>query len=179
MSQEYRWLKNAAKKLPYSLEVSLANRIALAENVWHLLMSAIYGANSLECFVKLMPNGSWQRMCQGYCQVKMDGFLDEFLETWPRGGALRSGIVSLPTLPVPNFGVSVSHLWPRPIASDSRAWIYSNRQNPRISIVKTWRKSGQDRPIYDFMWNGLSVTQAAEFHEMMMGFPPGWTDLNA
>ena len=167
------------ERLTLSQEVSHANLIALVGNVWHLLMSAIFGVNSIECFAKLDPNGSWQKMYQGFCQVKMDGFSDEFSGTWPKLGVLHSGIVSLPTLPVPNFGVSASQLWPRPIASDSKAWMFVNKQNPRISIVKCWKRHGQDRPIYDFMWNGLSVTQAAEFHEMMMGFPQGWTDLNA
>lgn len=107
------------------------------------------------------------------------GFLDEYSETWPAWGVMRSGTVFLPTLPVRNFGVSGSPLWPRPIASDSLAWMKVKASNPRISIAKTWNRHGQDRPIYDFMWNGVSATQAAEYHEMMMGFPPHWTDLNA
>ena len=155
-----------------------ANLTALVENVWHLMMSAIFGENCSESFVRLMQNGSWQRMYQGFCQVKMEGFSDEFSGTWPAWGVMRSGTVFQPTLPVQNFGVSESRLWPRPIASDSIAWTKIRAQNPRISIVKLWSRSGQDRPIYDFMWNGVSATQAAEYHEMMMGFPPHWTDLN-
>ena len=156
-----------------------ANLIALVGNVWHLMMSVIFGQNCSESFAKLTQNGSWQKMCQGFYQVKMEGFSDEFSETWPVWGVMRSGTVSLPTLPVQNFGVSESQLWPRPIASDSIAWIKCRASNPRICIVKLWSRHGQDRPIYDFMWNGLSATQAAEYHEMMMGFPPHWTDLNA
>lgn len=121
----------------------------------------------------------WQRMYQGFCQVKMEGFSDEFYGTWPTWGVMRSGTVFQPMLPVQNFGESESQLWPRPIASDSIAWTKCRASNPRISIVKSWSRHGQDRPIYDFMWNGLSATQAAEYHEMMMGFPPHWTDLNA
>ena len=83
-----------------------------------------------------------------------------------------------PMLSVQNFGVSESHLWPRPIASDSIAWIKCRANNPRVSIAKSWKRHGQDRPIYDFMWHGVSAIQAAEFHEMMMGFPSHWTDLD-
>ena len=138
----------------------------------------LWGVSSAS-FAKLTPNGLWQKMCQGFCQVKMEGFSDEFYGTWPTWGVMRSGTVFLPTLPVRNFGVSGSPLWPRPIASDSIAWMKVNASNPRISIAKVWNRHGQDRPIYDFMWNGVSATQAAEYHEMMMGFPPHWTDLNA
>ena len=165
--------------LTVSQVVSRANLIALVENVWHLMTNAIFGKNCSESFAKLTQNGLWQRMYQGSYQVKMEGFSDEFFGTWPAWGVMRSGIVSLPTLPVQNFGVSESQLWPRPIASDSIAWIKCRASNPRISIVKSWSRHGQDRPIYDFMWNGVSATQAAEYHEMMMGFPLHWTDLNA
>lgn len=156
-----------------------ANLIALVENVWHLMMSVIFGESCSGSFAKLTENGLWQRMYQGFCQVKMEGFSDEFFGTWPAWGVMRSGTVFQPMLPVQNFGESESQLWPRPIASDSIAWTKCRASNPRISIVKSWSRHGQDRPIYDFMWNGVSATQAAEYHEMMMGFPPHWTDLNA
>lgn len=159
--------------------VSRANRIALLENVWHLMMSAIFGANSSESFAKLTQHGLWEKMYQGYYQVKMEGFSDEFLGTWPKWGVMYGGTVFQPMLSVQNFGVSESHLWPRPIASDSIAWMKCRKSNPRVSIVKSWKRHGQDRPIYDFMWHGMSATQAAEYHEMMMGFPPHWIDLDA
>ena len=164
---------------PVSQVVSHANRIALVENVWHLMMSVIFGENLSESFVRLMQNGLWQKMYQGFFQVKMEVFSDEFCGTWPTWGVMRSGTVSQPTLPVQNFGEPELRLWPRPIASDSIAWTKCRASNPRISIVKSWSRHGQDRPIYDFMWNGVSATQTAEYLEMMMGFPPHWTDLNA
>lgn len=160
-------------------EVSRANLIALAENVWHLMMSAIFGANSLECFGKLGPDGLWDRTFQGYSQVKMDGFSDKFSGTWPKQGVMYGGTVFQPTLPVHHFGANGLRLWPRPIASDGLAWRLTNAKNPRISIIKIWERHGSDRPIYDFLWHGMSATQAAEYTGMMMGFPPHWTDLNA
>lgn len=78
MSQEYRWLKNAVKKLPYSLEDSHVNRIALQGNVLHLVISVICGENLRGSFAKLDRNGSWLKTYQGFCQVSMEGFLDEF-----------------------------------------------------------------------------------------------------
>ena len=92
-----------------------ANLIALVGNVWHLMMSVIFGENCSGSFAKLTQNGLWQRMYLGFCQVKMEGFLDEFLGTWPAWGVMRSGTVFQPMLPVQNFGESESQLWPRPI----------------------------------------------------------------
>ena len=160
-------------------EVSRANLTALVGNVWHLMMSAIFGVNFSESFAKLTQHGLWEKMYRGCSQVKMEGFSDEFSGTWPKWGVMSGGIVFRPMLPVRNFGVSESHLWLRPIASDSIAWIKGRASNPRVSIVKSWNRHGQDRPIYDFMWHGLSAKQAADYHEMMMGFPPHWTDLDA
>lgn len=78
-------------QLPLYQVVSHANRIALLENVWHLMMSAIFGVNSSESIAKLTPDGSWEKMYQGCSQVKMEGFSDEFLGTWPKWGVMYGG----------------------------------------------------------------------------------------
>ena len=115
----------------------------------------------------------------GCSQARMDGFSEESFETWPKEGVMYGGTVFQPMLPAPHFGVSASPLWRRPLASDGKAWMCVRKENPRLTIVECWRKKKQDRNLYDFMWHGLSVTQAADLNGMMMGFPPGWTDLNA
>ena len=171
--------KQGLNHLPLCQAVSRANLTALVENVWHLMTSAIFGVSYSESFAKLMPDGSWEKMYQGCSQVKMEGFSEEYLGTWPKWGVMYGGTAFQPMLSVQSFGVSESHLWPRPIASDSVAWTKCCARNPRITIAKMWERHGQDRPIYDFMWHGLSATQAAEFHESIMGFPPHWTDLDA
>lgn len=100
-----------------------ANLTALVGNVWHLMMSAIFGANFSESFAKLTQHGLWEKMYRGCSQVKMEGFSDEFSGTWPKWGVMYGGTAFQPMLPVQNFGVSESRLWPRPIASDSIAWV--------------------------------------------------------
>lgn len=163
----------------WSQAVFHANLTALQENVWHLMMNAICGMNSSECIAKLAPDGWWEKMWGGYSQAKMAGFSEECFETWPKEGVMYGGTVFLPMLPVPHFGVSALPLWLRPLASDGKAWCCTRRENPRVTIVDAWERRKQDRNLYDFMWNGLSVTQAVELNEMMMGFPKGWTNLNA
>ena len=113
----------------------------------------------------------------GYSQVRMDGFSEEFSGTWPKEGVMYGGTVFQPMLPVPHFGVSVSPLWLRPLASDGTAWMRVRRDSPRLTIVDAWQRKRQDRNLYDYMWNGLSVTRAAELNGMMMGFPKDWTVL--
>lgn len=49
--------------------------------------------NSQESFAKLDQSGSWRKTYQGYCQVSMEGFLDEFCGTWPTWGIMRAGSV--------------------------------------------------------------------------------------
>lgn len=91
MLQDYKWLEKSVRRSPYSLEDSRANRIALRENVSRLVMSVICGGNSRESFAKLNQSGSWLKTYQGYYQVSMEGFLDEFCGTWPTWGIMRAG----------------------------------------------------------------------------------------
>lgn len=75
-------------------EVSHANLTALVGNVWRLMMSAIFGVSFSESFAKLTQSGSWEKMYRGCSQVKMEGFSDEFLGTWPKWGVMSGGIPS-------------------------------------------------------------------------------------
>lgn len=152
-----------------------ANPIALQENVWHLMTSAICGANSLGCFAKLTENGLWEKMYQGCSQVKMEGFSDEYSGTWPKSGVLHGGIVSQPILAELSTSGNGFALWPRPIASDGEVWLKCSKSNPMQSIRKCWKNGKQDRTNYYHIQNGLNPNQAADLNGMMMGFPEGWT----
>ena len=160
-------------------EVFRANRIALQENVWRLMMCAICGENCSECFAKLVQDGLWQKMYGDYYQVKMDGSLEEFSATWPAWGVMCGGTVFQPALLVRRFGVNGLPLWPRPLASDGEAWKKVNKSDVRTSIWNCLESKHNDRTFYHFMWHGLSLSQTSKYYEMMMGFPTDWTDLNA
>lgn len=140
------------------------------------MMSAIYGTNYLECFAKLMLDGLWEKMFQGFSQVRMEGFLGESLKIWPKSGVMRGGTVFRPTLVELNTSEKEFALWPRPIASDGEAWKKNKKCDPMSSIRKCWENGKQDRTIYYHIQKGLSPNQAADLNEMMMGFPKGWTD---
>lgn len=70
---------------------SHASRTALQESVKRLVTSVICGRKCGALLEKLNPDGSWEKTCGDYCQVKMDGFLDEFSGTWPQLGTMRAG----------------------------------------------------------------------------------------
>lgn len=151
-----------------------ASPIAVQENIWHLMMTAICGANSFECFLTLAQNGSWEKTWGDSSQVKMEGFSETFYGTWPKAGVMRGGIVSLPTLSALSTSGNGYALWPRPIASDAFAWTINQKSNPMHSIRKCWNNGRQDRTIYYFIQKGLSPQCAAHYSGMMMGFPPDW-----
>ena len=156
-----------------------ANPTALLGNVWHLMMNAICGGNSSECFARLAPDGLWEKMYQGCSQAKMDDSLDEFCETWPKWGVLHGGYLFQPTIKGRNLLGNGFALWQRPIASDGVAWLKTKKSAPMESIIKCWKNGKQDKTTYYHIQNGCSIKEAAELNEMMMGFPKGWTDLNA
>lgn len=178
--QQMTFLKELepAKSRSYP-EVSRANLTALLENVELLMTSVICGPNSCESFGRLNPDGSLEKTCQGCSQATMEGFSGESCETWPSGGLMFGGTLFRLTPLERAFGVSEWPLWPRPLASDGEAWIKNRKEDPMRSIWSMWERGKQDRPIYYHIWNGLSPCQSADAQETMMGFPKGWTELNA
>jgi len=70
---------------------SLASLTALLESVGRLVTSVTYGANLQESFARLNPDGSWEKTLSGCSQVSLDGFSDEYSETWPAWGIVRDG----------------------------------------------------------------------------------------
>ena len=70
-------------------------------------------------------------------------------------------------------------LWPRPMASNGQSWTKIGRNDVQGSIHRYLKNGHQLHMIYPFAWNQYSILQTAEYAEMMMGFPKGWTDLNA
>ena len=152
-----------------------ASPIVLLGNVWRLMMSAIYGANSSECFARLEQDGSWRKTYPDYSQVRMDGFSDEYCETWPKSGVMRGGIAFQPTLAGLNMSGKGYALSQRPLASDSDAWLKNKKSAPMKSIWKCWDRGKQDRMIYYYIQSGMNAQEAARLNGMMMGFPKRWT----
>jgi len=126
-------------------------------------IAAGFGLSSTESYARFNPDGSLLKTCQGYVQSTLDGSLEEYSETFPKQGSMRSGrLYPLPTLERPT-SESGSSLWPTPDAyNDPKAggsaphqkgWEGSGQQIHLHHAVKMWptpkgspEKFGRPRP---------------------------------
>jgi len=170
MSQAKQSSSDAGCRLS-SVEDSPVSPTALQESVSRLVTSVISGENSPESFAKLSRDGSWVKTSQGSAQASLDGSLEEFCETWPRWGILSGGVVG--RLPTPERRTTANgcSLWPTPTASD-----YHSPNCGRHHIDRVGMQSLRLNH-YCFLLGRPDLAKSPVFRERLMGFPPGWTDL--
>lgn len=172
MSQLSLFENKESDKSPCYQGGSLASLTALQESVWLLLTSVISGENLQGSFARLDQSGCWEKTLQGYSQASMDGSLDEFSGTWTRWGIVLDGQAYEHPGPEPFIDESGYSLLPTPSACDCKGTsknrfngssiAHYNRTAERLRI-------GLDCPTYT----------NPNYGEVLMGFPVGWTDLNA
>ena len=152
---------------------SHASRIAKQENVEHLLMNVISGRKCGELLARFDQDGSLLKMFAGCCQVKMDGSLEEYSGTFPIWGMTLDGCVyGLPNLE--QFTIEKGlELLPTPVKSDtwvmnlkSTEWDGSNKHS--MTLIQALKRGKND---------AMYLNQS--YCEMLMGFPIGWTELDA
>lgn len=97
-------------------------------------------------------------------QFSLLGGSDEFLETWPRWGSMRSGELYQQPTPALRTSASASGFWPTVCARDYRGI-------GRSRLERTGSKSGECLP--QAVGGLLNPTWA----EWLMGLPEGWTEL--
>lgn len=158
---------------------SLANLIALQESVSHLMMSGICGQSTGELLAKLNQDGLWLKMYEDYLQVRMDGSFLEFSEICPTWGTMRHGVLIRQLGQVPFIGEKEFLLLPTPQASDGTSWSRVKKSDCQMSLYRYGKNGHQKKTIHYIQFQGVSIIRAAELYEMMMGFPVGWTELNA
>ena len=118
-----------------SVEGFPVNHTPLPESARPATTSATFGPRCLESFAQLDPDGSWARMSQGYCLVKLDGSLELFSGTWPKAGILWRGIAyRLPQLEhrTEESESSLSQSWRTPDAHCARGSYTSENMQRRI-----------------------------------------------
>jgi hypothetical protein len=103
---------------PSSAEDSPASLIHVQENAERLVMSVTSGRNCGELFAKLNQDGFWVKTSQDSVQVRMDGSLEEYCETWPRWGMLLGGVVGRLQMSVPHITENGSLLLPTVMANN-------------------------------------------------------------
>lgn len=151
---------------------SHASRTALQDCVKRLVMNVINGRKCGELLEILALNGSWLKMYGVYCQVKMDGSLEESSGTLPKWGMMLDGeLRALPDLE-PFIDEKEWLLLPTPVATDYKGGALRKNSKKQMSNLK--------EHIYIFFKDAMkSIYLHPRFLENMMGFPTGWTELNA
>jgi hypothetical protein len=94
---------------------------------------AVYGANSPGSFAFYDRATSLWRTWQ----LCLDGALDEFSETWPRSGTMRSGIVFLLPPLVPPILDGGCSFWPTPMAQETNAYQRDRGQKGKERMTLT------------------------------------------
>lgn len=148
---------------------SLVSRTALRASVRLLVMNVISGRKCGVLLASLNRDGSWLKMYGDSCQVKMDGSLEEYSGTLPKWGMMSDGeLRALPRLE-PYIDESEWRLLPTPTASIGNHGLGFNETTEGRYSVQTKIAALQVLGKY-------LIPQSIE---LMMGFPIGWTDLNA
>lgn len=120
MSQEKKSLRDADQLTLFPAD-SLASRSPLPEEEKALRMKGSYGEKCTVSFAKLNHDGFWLKMSQGYCQLMLDGRLEEFSETWPKAGTVFGGIAYLQVPSAPLTNAIECGLWATPTTIDGIA----------------------------------------------------------
>ena len=147
-------------------------------------------------------DGCWLKMCQGCCQLLLDGSSEQWSETWPRSGMLLNGSACRrPTWGRTTFGTGSGYL---PTPTDVSKGGGSSRSGDRIGEIPTlqgmarrgmwptpkgspsgpdYARTGRDGSGGDDLATMVAREAGGQLNptwvEWLMGFPNGWTDLDA
>ena len=139
--------------------------------------NVIFGLSSSESFALLGPDGCWLKTYGDYCQVMIDGSSEPFSETWPTAGTMRNGQLYRRAPWVRHTHAKECSLWPTPQKNMGMGG-GSAREAERV-LRGEKRPSGNhiQRRLPDFVRLRDGGPPNPAWVEWLMGFPPGWTDL--
>jgi hypothetical protein len=131
---------------PSSVEASPASLTALRENVRHLVTAVTSGRSCGESFAKLNPDGSWVKTSRDSFQVRMDGSLEEYCETWPEWGIVADGVAGRLPMLERRIAENESSLLPtilgaskNPAAHGKSNGTFKQEINRRLAMLPTLR----------------------------------------
>ena len=167
-SQEGKSLAPLADR-PSSAEGSPANPTALQENVRRLVTAVISPENSSVLFGKLNPDGSCLKTSQGSAQASLGGSLESSSMIFPKWGIVSDGVAGELLTLEPAIKEREFLLLPTLTSRDYK----DTGKNTNYKKVAAKGKL----PGKIVVTTGLKLQPA--FAEWMMGFPEGWTELDA
>ena len=190
------------KKSQSSPRDSRASLTALQEKVAAIVTSVTSGARLQELSEKFDRNGSSVKIRPVYSQEAISGTFAACLTTLPRWGILSAGEYGELVTSVPRISGNAYSLWLTPIASDGKRSLFSTKV-----LSENWEKRGggtnlAEQVAYQEIFptptvkgnynrkgsspkagDGLATVVGGKLNqtwvEWLMGFPIGWTDLDA
>lgn len=155
----------------------------------------LFGGKCVGSFAKLSPDGSWLKMYQGYSQATLDGSSEISSETWPQRATMRNGECyrrrEWERRTSDDESLSLAARFPTPKASESKGGWSSRGGGLSLGAMakhNLWptpntgsRGAGKKRAGHAFNLQDAvgSGSLNPTWVEWLMGFPQGWTDLNA
>lgn len=100
----------------------------------------LFGEKCSDSFARLSPDGSWQKMSQGYCQVMTDGSSETFSGTWPAQGTMRNGACFQRQEWEPRTLDEGCSYWPTPCVAADAPNLGSNKVNGPKSLIQVARE---------------------------------------
>ena len=127
----------------------------------HQPIAEICGQSIIELLAKVSQDGLLLKMSSGFCQVKTDGTLEEYSETWPQSGTMQNGLIYRLDPLVRRIYAPECGWLPTPTKHNEKEGAYPSEYNRNTPTLAT-HAGGKINP---------------EWSEHLMGFPISHTDL--
>ena len=163
-----------------------ANLTALQEKVSAIVTIVTSGERLQELSEKFVRAGSSGRIRPVYSQEAISGTSVECLTTLPRWGIRLDGEYGALVTSALYIEESEYSFLPTPTASDGLAYTRISKKNVQRTIYRQHHsrifgaKSQHTKRLIEYLaYFGTPLNRICELYEMIMGFPLGWTDLDA
>ena len=131
------------------------------------------GQSSIVSFAKFAPDGLLLKTSQGYSQVTMEGSLQKFYGNFPKSGIMQNGTLYQRQPLEHRIGGIESSSLPTPRAAD-----YKGAVSLKSALGVLKRGFSPNLPEFILIAEQADGQMNPEFHEYLMGFPIGWTELS-
>lgn len=138
------------------------------------------GTKCCEPFAKLGPDGLWQKIPQDCLQLTMERISEQYCEGWPKAGTMRNGLCYRHAQWVHHTHEKGCSLLLTPTANDCKPAGIKEFQMMQlamkgIKIPTTYKRLRSQLAAIE----GMPGEVNPEFLEYLMGFPIGYTEINA
>lgn len=165
---------------------SLASRTALQEKVEAIVTAVTCGEKLQEYSEKLDLLGSSAKILPVYLQGKISDSSDGYSMILPRWGIASGGEFGELVTSEPLISETECLLLPTPMASEGFAYTRIAKKDVQRCVYRQHhpelrgKMSGHTKRLIEyFAFLGIPLNQIVKLQEMIMGFPKGWTDLDA